>query len=122
MDSSFNILGLFMDNFWMNFALEIGLLSFLGVLYYFYQKRKIIHYEENKVELVMGFILQSCLAEKKDDLQQSLDQVIESLDDFIQHKTSSPPTALLKTYAQSAECTIELKNVILEGLKEIEQQ
>lgn len=109
-----------MNNFWMNFALEIGLLSFLGVLYYFYQKRKIIHYEENKPELVMGFILQSCLSEKNDLPQPALDQLIEALDDFIQHKTSTPPTALLKTFANSEDCSEELRNVILEGMKELE--
>lgn len=106
----------------MDFALEIGLLSFLGVLYYFYQKRKIVHYEENKMELVMGFILHSCLSEKKDIPQPLLDQLIEALDDFTQRKTSTPPIALLKTFAQSQDCGDELKNIILEGIKELEAE
>lgn len=71
-----------MDNTLLNFALEIGLFSLLGILYYFYQKRKILKYEENKTPLVMSFILQSCLSEKLDTAQPELDHVIEALDDF----------------------------------------
>jgi hypothetical protein len=109
-----------MDNTLLNFALEIGLFSLLGVLYYFYQKRKILKYEENKTPLVISFILQSCLSEKLDTAQPELDHVIEALDDFLKQESSHPPVSLLKTFAQTSECSPELKEVILEGLKELE--
>lgn len=110
-----------MDNFWMNFALEIGFLSLLGVLYYFYQKRKIIRYEENKTPMVMGYLLQLCLSEKTEGPQPKLDTLIEALDDFLNQKTPQAPVALLKTFADSQECPKDLKEAILDGLKELEQ-
>lgn len=110
-----------MANFWMNFAIEIAVLSFLGVLYYFYQKRKILQYEENKVPLVMNYILESCLSHKTESPQPMLDTLIEQLDDFLQEKIMSPPLALLRTYADSTDCAPELKLIINEGLKEINE-
>jgi hypothetical protein len=107
-----------MNEFWMNFSLEIALFSFLGILYYFYQKRKIIQYEENKTPIVMNYILQACLSEKKDSPQMELDLIIESIDDFLK-SNSNPPIASLKKFSQSSECSLELKEVILAGLKEI---
>lgn len=109
-----------MSNFWENFLLEIGLFTFLGVLYYFYQKRKIVQYEENKGPLVMGFIMQSCLHDKKDQAEPELDTLIESLDDYIQNKTSSPPVALLKHFMASPNCSVELRDIIREGLIELD--
>lgn len=110
-----------MDNFWLNFAVEIGFLSLLGVLYYFYQKRKIIRYEENKTPMVMGYLLQLCLSEKTEESQPKLDALIEALDDFLNQKSKSAPIALLKTFADSADCPKDLREAILEGLKELEQ-
>lgn len=109
-----------MNNSWENIALEIGLFIFLGVLYYFYQKRKIVHYEENKGPLVMGFIFQSCLHDKKEEPQPELDSLIESLDDYLHNKTPTPPVALLKQYMNSSQCSVELKDIIREGLNELE--
>ncbi len=109
-----------MGVFWENFLLEIALFTFLGVLYYFYQKRKIVNYEENKGPLVMGFILQSCLTEKKDQAQPQLDALIESLDDYLHNKASTPPMALLKLFMDSPDCSPELKDIIREGILEIE--
>ncbi len=109
-----------MDSFWANFAIEIGIFSFLGLLYYFYQKKKILHYEANKTPMVMSYILQSCLLEKGDEPQPELDTLIEALDDFAQEKTQTPPLALLKLYSKNEKCSEELKNIIEEGLKEIE--
>lgn len=109
-----------MNDFLGNFLIELGLFTFLGVLYYFYQKRKIIHYEENKIPLVMGFILQSCLTEKKDISEPQLDTLIESLDDYLHNRSSTPPFALLRTYMNSPDCSPELKNIINEGMLEIE--
>ena len=102
-----------------NILLEIGLFVLLGVLYYFYQKRKIIHYEENKGPLVMGFILQSCLTERNDLPEAELDSVIESLDDYLHNKISHPPVALLKHYMSSGKCSPELSDIIREGLNEL---
>ncbi len=108
-----------MNEFWMNFSLEIGLFSFLGILYYFYQKRKIIQYEENKTPIVLNYILQACLAEKKDIPQKELDLIIEFIDDFLKGTSQKNPITTLKKFTQSTDCSHELKEIILAGLKEI---
>ncbi len=109
-----------MDSLWANLLIEIALFTLLGVLYYFYQKRKLHQYEENKAPLVMGFVLQACLVERGDDPDPKLDALIEALDDYIQNKTSTPPLAMLRIYAASPECSAELRDVISEGLLELE--
>lgn len=109
-----------MNDIGMNLILEMGLFTFLGVLYYFYQKRKIIKYEENKTPVVMGMILQSCLTEKKEESEPELDALIEALDDYLQNKSATPPTALLKIFAGSSKCSKELAEVISAGLLELE--
>lgn len=109
-----------MPEFFQNILLELALFIFLGVLYYFYQKRKIIHYEENKTPLVMGFILQSCLTEKKEAPEPQLDALIEALDDYLHNRSSNPPFSLLKIFMQSPECSAELSAIIREGLLEVE--
>ena len=109
-----------MTDFWGNFLIEIGLFSFLGVLYYFWQKRRIIRDEENKVPLVMGYILQSCLVEKKELPQPELDSLIEALDDYLNNKTSTPPIPMLKFYTSTSQCSTELKDIITMGLLELE--
>ena len=108
------------DSLWFNFALEIGFLSFLGVLYYFWQKRRIIRYEENKTPIVMNFLMQACLSEKTESPQPELDQVIEVLDDYLTQKNALPPLLILKKFAASVECPKDLSHAITEGLKEIE--
>lgn len=105
----------------MNFALEIGFLSLLGVLYYFYQKRKILKFEDNTLPIVMNYILKTCLSEKEDKPQPALDQVIEALDDFLNEKNSTPPITILKNFKENPECSEGLGAVITEGLKEIEK-
>ncbi len=102
-----------------NLLYELIILSFLGVLYYFYQKRKILSYEENKAPLIMGFILQSCLASRGESPDAELDPVIESLDDYLHNKTTTPPTALLSVYASTSGCSPELRDVILQGLEDL---
>lgn len=109
-----------MTETWQNILIEIGLFIILGILYYFYQKRKIVSYEENKVPLVMGFILQSCLTEKKEEAQPQLDAVIEALDDYLHNRAATPPKALLSHFMNSPECSKELSDIIREGLLEIE--
>lgn len=110
-----------MNDFAQNILIEIGLFTFLGVLYYFYQRRKILHYENNKTPLVMGFILQSCLSEKKEMEEPKLDALIHALDDYLHNRSTTPPMSLLKIYSSSPECSEDLRNVIVEGLKEIEE-
>jgi hypothetical protein len=109
-----------MNNFLEDFLIEIALFSFLGVIYYFYQKRRIVNYEENKSPIVMEFILQSCLSEKNDIPEAELDSLIEALDDYLQNQSSHPPVALLKHFMTSALCSEELRNIIREGLIELE--
>ena len=104
----------------MNFTIEITVLSLLGIAYYFYQKRKILHYEKNKIPMIISHLLQSCLAEKNDDPAPQLDAVIESIDDFLNQKSSLPPLKQLKSFSASSECSPELKEIIEESLKEIE--
>lgn len=101
-----------------NLLYELLFLSLLGVLYYFYQKRKILSFEENKGPIIMGFILQSCLSVRGENPDKNLDPVIEGLDDYLHNKTATPPTALLSTYANSTACSPELKDVILQGLED----
>ena len=103
-----------------NILIELGLFTLLGLLYYFYQRKKIIQYEENKGPLVMGFILQSCLIEKDETPEPKLDTLIEALDDYIQNKAQNPPVALLKLYAADPKCSPELRAVITEGLLELD--
>lgn len=110
-----------MNETWQNILIEIGLFIILGVLYYFYQKRKIVSYEENKGPLIMGFILQSCLTEKNETAQPELDSVIESLDDYLHNRSATPPSALLRIFMNSPQCSKELSDVIREGLNELEE-
>ena len=100
--------------------LEMALFCFLGILYYFYQKKKIIQYESNKGPLVMSYILQSVLSERGDNADPLLDSAIEALDDYLQNKTTTPPIALLQHLQASEKITPELRDVIVEGLKELE--
>lgn len=102
-----------------NLLYEMLLFSVLGILYYFYQKRKILSYEENKAPLIMGYILQSCLTVRGENPDPELDPVIESLDDFLHNKTPTPPTALLSVYANSPACSPELRDVIHQGLEDL---
>lgn len=102
-----------------NLLYEMLLFSLLGILYYFYQKKKILSYEENKGPLIMGYILQSCLHVRGEKPDAELDPVIESLDDYLQNKTSTAPTALLSVYAKSPNCSQELRDVILQGIKDL---
>ena len=108
-----------MDSFWANFAIEIGFLSLLGILYYFWQKKKILNFEKEKPMILMGQILQTCLVVRGDTPNEKLDPIIEALDDFLHAKSANPPTALLKIYAERSDCDPELKEVILESLREL---
>ncbi len=67
----------------------------------------------------MGQILQSCLIERGDAPNPELDPIIEQIDDYLHNHSQYPPTALLKIYAQSKQCSKELKNIIESGLLEL---
>ena len=108
-----------MNDLWFNFALEIGLFSLLGILYYFYQKRKIIRYEENKIPLIMGYILEVCLSEKQEQIEVELDQLIIEIDDYLNKKKINPPIQQLKVFSESPSCSKHLKEIIQSGLEEI---
>lgn len=111
-----------MDNSWMNFALEFGFLAFLGILYYFYQKRKILRFEDTKTPMVMNYILQTCLSEKEEgQAQPGLDQMIEALDDYLNNQDTNPPLPQLINFAKKSECSEGLQAVITEAIKEIEK-
>lgn len=108
-----------MDGLVGKLLLEIALLAALGMLYYFYQKKKILDYERNKGPLIMGYLLQSCITERGETPHPQLDSLIEALDDYLQNKTHSPPTSLLIHFANSAECSAELQDIITEGIREL---
>jgi hypothetical protein len=103
-----------------NLLYEMALFSLLGVIYYFYQKRKILAYEENKGTIIMGHILQSCLYVRGDDPNAELDPVIEALDDYLHNRTLAAPTALLSVYAKSSSCAPELRDIIVQGLEDLD--
>jgi hypothetical protein len=104
-----------------NLLFELALFILLGILYYFYQKKKIIAYEEKRPHLVLEQILISCLAEKRHEFPKEQDQLIESLDDYLHNRTMTPPYDLMKAFMNSEECSPELKQTIHEGLLEIEK-
>ena len=110
-----------MDNFWQNLLIELALFTLLGVLYYFYQKKKILQYEKDKGPIVAGHILQCCLMEREDESNSELDGIISALDDYLHNRAQTLPTALLKHYAQTPICSPELKAVIEEGIAEWEK-
>lgn len=109
-----------MTNLLGTLAIEIGLFALLGALYYFYQKKKILQFEKDKGPLIMGYILQACLAEKGELNSSELDTIIEAIDDYLHNHTTTPPSILLQQYANKEECSPELRAVIEEGLKELE--
>lgn len=107
-------------NFLEDFFLEIGFISILGMIYYFYQKKKIVHYEENKDLFIMGLILESCLQEKQDRPEPELDTLIEALDDFLNQKISSPPIVMLEHFTSTNNCSDNLREIIQNAFKEME--
>jgi hypothetical protein len=96
--------------------LEIGFLALLGLLYYFYQRKKILRSQENTELADMSYVLHAVLNERTDEADPEADALIEALDDFISNKTSTPPRALLRVYADSPKCSPELRALIHEAL------
>jgi hypothetical protein len=108
-----------MNTFLGNFLIEIALFTFLGMLYYFYQKRKILKYEAEKGPLIAGYLLQSCLTERGEKAHPQLDVIIEAIDDYLHNRSATLPIALLKNYAEGTECSSELRDVIFSSLEEL---
>jgi len=104
-----------------NILIEIGILCLLGILYFFYQRNKILTFEKNKTPMMMGLLLQSLLAERGEQANPDIDPIIEALDDYLQNKTINPPTKLLTQYASSPTCGQEMKDIILEALGELNE-
>lgn len=102
-----------------NLLYELAFLSFLGLLYYLYQRRKILRFEENKGPLIMGYILQACLSVRGESPDAELDPVIEALDDYLHNKAPAPPEEILRSYAHSEKSSPELRDVILQGLEDL---
>lgn len=100
--------------------LELCCLGLLGVLYYFYQRSKILKYSEQKGPFICGALLQACLIERDLSPSPELDAAIEGLDDFLHNKSSRPPLALLKILGNSPKCPEDLKNIIDESIIELE--
>lgn len=106
---------------WFNILIEVGLFAFLGLLYYLYQRKKILDYEKNKGPVIAGYLMQSCLMERGEETNQELDALIEALDNYIHNRSSTLPIALLKHYSHTSACSTELKDVIEEGIAEWEK-
>lgn len=59
-----------MSDTWFNLIIEMGVLAFLGLLYYFYQKRKIIRFDKEEIFELVGEVtyeLNHFLEEKKEE-------------------------------------------------------
>jgi len=105
-----------------NLLLEILLLVALGLMYYFYQRKKILKFEKNKIPMTMGWLIQSCLMEKGESENPELDKIIILIDDYLHNKTDKPPIKELVLFRSSSSCSKELNNIINEILKEIDEQ
>lgn len=102
-----------------NLAIELVVLAALGLIYYFWQKRRILQFEQNKSLAVAAPLLQACLIEKDQQSFEMLESFILELDDFLHGKSSSFPTALAEQLAGHSACPQDLSEVIKESLKEL---
>lgn len=110
-----------MDNFLEKFLMEMALFVGLGLLYYFYQRKKILQYEANKGPIVMGYLLQAFLTEKGEHDIPEMSIIIEALDDFLHNRSSVAPILLLKKFTHSPDCSPEMKALIEESMLEMEK-
>lgn len=102
-----------------NLAIELAVLAALGLIYYFWQKRRIIQFEQNKSYAVAAPLLQACLIEKDQQSFEMLESFIIELDDFLHGKSASFPTVLAEQLAGHKACPHDLSEVIKESLKEL---
>lgn len=100
--------------------IELSILIGLGLIYYFWQKRRILNFEENKAMAIAAPLLQACLIEQEHTRFTLLDTFILSLDDFLHGKTNYFPTALAQQLTLDQHCPEDLREIIKESLKELE--
>lgn len=106
----------------LNLTLEMALFAGLGILYYFYQKKRILHHEVEKTTYLMGFILEASLAERGDAPSELLDPLIEAIDDFLHNKTTTPPLGLMQICEKNSAFSEEYRSVLREGLLELREE
>ncbi len=106
----------------LKLSLEMALFTGLGVLYYFYQKKKILRHEEEKATYLMGFVLEASLSERGDSPHDLLDPLIEAIDDFLHNRTTVPPLGLLKICAKNDSFSEEYRSVLQESLLELDEE
>lgn len=99
--------------------IELIVLGLLGVIYYFWQKRRILNFENNKAVAVAAPLLQACLIEQDQGSFELLNHFIIALDDFIHGKSSYFPTSLAEQLIQEQQCPADLADIIKESLREI---
>ena len=102
-----------------NLAIELLVLAALGLVYYFWQRRRILQFEQHKSYAVAAPLLQACLIEKDQQSFELLESFILELDDFLHGKSATFPTALAQQLANNISCPHDLSEVIKESLKEL---
>lgn len=110
-----------MTEFWENFLVEIGFLSLLGIAYYFYQKKKILTQEKNKIPDGFKYILQCALIDQDEKSNPELENLISVLDDYQKEITKDAPYDAIKKYSNSTHCSAELKQVISDFFQDIKK-
>jgi len=112
-----------MSNQAIELTIELGLLGLFGLLYYLYQRRKILAFEADKIPSQLGLILQLLLLEHdKNSTDPILNELIEEIDRFLHGETSHPPLALMKVYSENQpNHSPDLKRMIAEILVEINE-
>lgn len=99
--------------------IELSVLIFLGLIYYYWQKKRILRFEENKAVTVAAPLLQACLIEQEQADFSLLSHFIVALDDFLHGKSSYFPTTLAQELIKDKQCPDDLVEIIKESLKEI---
>lgn len=100
--------------------IELTILVALGLLYYFWQRARILRFEENKSQAVAAPLLQACLIEKDHQSFPLLEEFILALDDFLHGKSASFPSALAEQVRKDQHCPQDLAEIINESLKELD--
>jgi len=100
--------------------IELAVLAGLGLLYYFWEKKRILQFEENKAMAIASPLLQACLIEQEQTSFTLLDNFILALDDFLHGKTSYFPTSLAQELVKDPKCPEDLAAIITESLKEMD--
>jgi hypothetical protein len=108
-----------MNSTWINLLLELALFIILGILYYFYQKKKILADQKNLSRSFLEMTLQACLREKNHYSNEKLDQLIICIDDYLNDLHHPTPYQEMKLYLHHPDCSEELKVIMRETLQEV---